>query len=83
MMKKKNLSSKMKRINDTIFDNLYWLRTDEAARYLRMSANALRIAVCRKEIKSYKWRRRLYFKKDDLDNLLRLIPLKGGFNGNY
>ncbi len=53
-----------------LFDNLIWLTTDEAARYIRKSANALRIAVHKGHIHARKFRRRLYFKKDELDSLL-------------
>ena len=52
------------------FDNLIWLTTDEAARYIRKSANALRIAVHKGHIQARKFRRRLYFKKSELDLLL-------------
>ena len=52
------------------FDNLIWLTTEEAARYIRKSANAIRIAVHKGHIHARKFRRRLYFKKDELDTLL-------------
>lgn len=59
----------LKNIN-LIFENLKWMTTSEAAIYLRMSANALRTAVCRGQIVPKKFRRRLYFKRSDLDSLI-------------
>lgn len=56
---------------DALFDNLVWMMTsEEAARYLRTTVGALRTAVCRGQILARKWRRRLYFKKIELDLLL-------------
>jgi len=52
------------------FDRLTWLDTKEAANYLRKTANALRIMVCRGYIRPRKFRRRLYFRKIELDRLL-------------
>jgi excisionase family DNA binding protein len=49
-----------------------WLDTDEAADYLRLSVNALRIRIHRKQIMAYKLGSRLRFKKSDLDNYMRL-----------
>ncbi|MBK9294497.1 MAG: helix-turn-helix domain-containing protein [Oligoflexia bacterium] len=43
-----------------------WLSTNEAAKYLLISANALRIQVFRGQIKSYKLGRRLRFRLEDL-----------------
>ncbi|MBT3982381.1 MAG: helix-turn-helix domain-containing protein [Bacteriovoracaceae bacterium] len=62
----------------TLFDNLIWLGTEEAAKYLRKTTNAIRIAVHRGQIKCYKWRRRLYFKRDELDRLLESSINYGG-----
>jgi len=52
------------------FENLVWMNSKEAAQYLRMTAGALRTAVCRGQLRARKWRRRLFFKKVDLDLLL-------------
>lgn len=64
-------------INETVFENrpqffnnLIWMTTNEAAIYLRKSVNALRTAVCRGHIKARKFRRRLYFKRVELDKLI-------------
>ena len=54
----------------TEFDRLTWLDSKEAATYLRKTANALRIMVYRGYIRPRKFRRRLYFRKVELDRLL-------------
>jgi excisionase family DNA binding protein len=64
-----------------LFDNLIWLDAKEAASYLRISVNALRIKACRGEIPKYKLGRTLRFKKVELDNLLE-SSLTGGFYDN-
>ena len=62
-----------------LFDNLEWVRCDEAAFILRKSVGAIRTAVCRGHIKATTYRRRLYFKRKYLNNLLETSPSKGGF----
>jgi hypothetical protein len=52
------------------FNRLTWLDSKEAANYLRKTANALRIMVYRGYIRPRKFRRRLYFRKLELDRLL-------------
>lgn len=71
---------------ETIFDKLVWLSTEEAAKYLRKftkdgkpSVGAIRTAVCRGLIRARKWRRRLYFKRAELDRMLETAEQKGGF----
>ena len=64
--------------HDVIFDNLVWLSSAEAAEYLRISANALRIAVSRGQLPARKWRRKLLFKKSDLEFLLERSFRKEG-----
>lgn len=66
------------RIEQPIFDNLVWMTSAEAAQYLRKSVGALRTAVCRGQIRARKWRRRLYFKRLELDRLLDSSEWKGG-----
>jgi len=51
-----------------------WLSTKEAAHYLRLSENALRIMVCRDQIRSHKIGRRLRFQLSDCQALFQ----KGG-----
>ncbi|MBU6375070.1 MAG: helix-turn-helix domain-containing protein [Bdellovibrionales bacterium] len=55
-----------------LFDKLVWMTSEEAARYLRKSIGALRTAVCRGQIRARKWRRRLYFRRTELDRMLEL-----------
>jgi hypothetical protein len=52
------------------FDSLTWLDSKEAAKYLRKTANALRIMVFRGYLRPRKFRRRLYFRRVELDRLL-------------
>lgn len=49
-----------------------WLPTEDAAKYLGITANALRILVCRGKVTTYKFGRRLRFKIADLRSLLKL-----------
>jgi hypothetical protein len=53
-----------------LFDNRIWLSTDEAAKYLGKTKNAMWILLSRGLLIKRKWRRRLYFKKTELDRLL-------------
>jgi hypothetical protein len=62
-----------------LFENLEWVRCDEAAFILRMSVGAIRTAVCRGQIKATTFRRRLYFNRKYLNTLLVSSPSKGGF----
>lgn len=64
--------------SDELFKNIKWMTTNEAAFYLRKSANALRTAICRGHLTAYKYRRRLYFKRSDLDKMLETSILVGG-----
>ncbi len=61
-----------------LFENLTWMTTSEAATYLRKSSNALRTALCRGHITAKKFRRRLYFKRSDLDRLIETSVTIGG-----
>lgn len=51
-----------------------WLTSTEAARYLGISENALRIMVYRRQVKFQKLGRRLRFNVRDISELL---PIKG------
>ena len=62
-----------------LFENLEWVKCDEAAFILRKSVGAVRTAVCRGQIKATTYRRRLYFKRKYLNYLLETSPTKGGF----
>lgn len=57
-----------------IFDNRItceWYSTKEAAHFLRITPNALRIWVCRGKIKAYKLGQQLRFNVEDLTGLLK------------
>jgi len=56
-----------------------WLNTREAATYLRVSENAIRIMAHRELLIAYKFNNRLRFNKEDLR---RMIKIKGDNNGN-
>ena len=51
-----------------------YLNTEDAAKFLSITQNALRIMVCRGQIESYKFGRRLRFKFSDI---LKLLSKKG------
>ena len=60
---------------DAIFDKLakdtVWLSTLDAARFLGISENALRILVHRRKVKFRKLGSRLRFSRSDLERLLK------------
>jgi len=64
--KKYNTSETRNSLSE-LFDNKIWMTVYDAAKYLSITPNALRIAVHRKEIIARKFRRKLYFKKIELD----------------
>lgn len=65
-------------VSAMLFDNYKWMTTSEAANYLRKSSNALRTAVCRGHITARKFKRRLYFKRSELDRLIETSTTVGG-----
>ena len=48
-----------------------WMTTKEAANYLRISPNALRILVFKKQVKSYRLGRSLRFNINNIDLLIK------------
>lgn len=53
------------------FDNfLIWLRSEDAAKYLRTSVGQIRNMVYRGQLKARKFRNRLYFKRRELDMVI-------------
>lgn len=50
--------------------NKSWLSTEEAAKYLGKTKNAIWLLVSRGLLVKRKWGRRLYFKKTELDHLI-------------
>jgi len=70
--------------NVTIFENneyklegLTWLSTDEAAVFLRRSRNAIYQLVSKKKLRRRKVEGKLYFNKEELDQLIRGSFVKG------
>lgn len=58
---------------DQFFENRIereWLSTEEAASYLRLSENALRIKVHRGQVPVYRFGRRLRFRLKDCEGLI-------------
>lgn len=51
-------------------DRLTWFDSQEAARYMRKTPNALRIMVYRGYVRPRRFKRRLYFRRIELDRLL-------------
>lgn len=52
-----------------------WFNTNEAATYLSITPNALKILVHRARVKYYKLGRRLKFKKSDLISILQPMEI--------
>ncbi len=59
---------------ETLFDKKIWMNTREAAEYLSVSVNSLRLKVWKRQIPAYKFNRHLRFKKIELDRYMR--PLR-------
>jgi excisionase family DNA binding protein len=64
---------------ETLFYNLIWLTTKEAAVFLRRTVNAIYLLVSRKQLRARKFGNRLYFNKDELNYLIETSELKGGY----
>ncbi len=64
-----------------LFDIQIWLDSKEAASYLRLSVNSLRIRVMRGQIPFYRLGKRLRFKRSELKSLVE-NSLKGGSHDN-
>ncbi|MGI4994078.1 helix-turn-helix domain-containing protein [Halobacteriovorax sp. GFR7] len=57
--------------DNTLFNNRIWFTTKEAATYLRVTENALRIIASREKIPRYKLgKRSVRYKIEDLNRLL-------------
>ena len=57
-------------VDNTELDRLTWMNAREAGRYLRRTANAIRIMASRGILTPRKLGRRLYFRRTDLDRVL-------------
>lgn len=57
-------------VDNTELDRLTWMDTREAGRYLRRTANAIRILASRGILRPRKLGRRLYFRRAELDRVL-------------
>lgn len=68
-LKKTNINSKSRSKLFEIRIEREWLTTQEAAHYLSVTPNALRIMVHRNQVKSYKFGKRLRFRIDDCRTL--------------
>ena len=71
--------------NETLFDNLIWLTTNEVAIYLRRltkdgkpSVGAIRNLIYRGKLRARKFCGKLYFKRTELDRLIETSELTGG-----
>ena len=74
----KKLESTEDQKSSLFFENLEWMRSEEAARYLRRSVGQIRNMVYRGQIKFRKFNGRLYFKKIDLERAIE-FSTRGGF----
>ena len=54
-------------------ENEQWYNSNEAAKFLSITPNALRILVHRAQVKFYKLGRRLRFRKIDLNEVLQAM----------
>lgn len=68
-LKKTNINSKSRSKLFEIRIEREWLTTQEAAHYLSVTPNALRIMVHRNQVKAYKFGKRLRFRLDDCRTL--------------
>lgn len=64
--------------SDSLFENLIWMTTEEAAFYLRKTTNAIRLLVFKGDLRARKFKRRLYFRKEELDTLIDSAFVNGG-----
>jgi excisionase family DNA binding protein len=72
LKKSTSLFNNLIEINQKEDENTRWLNTNEAAEYLRLTPNALRILVHRAQVRYFKFGRRLRFRQCDLLSLLQL-----------
>ncbi len=51
-------------------NNKQWLRTPEAAEYLKISISTLRKKIMNREVPHHKWGGTIYFQADELDKMI-------------
>jgi len=68
---------------ETLFDNLIWLTTNEAAEYLRTTPNNVRVMICRGRLKPYKLGNRNRFKRSELDDLIESSKKKDSYGHHF
>lgn len=74
-----DLNANLIEVKDKLFfENLEWMRTEDAAKYLRTSVGQIRNMVYRGQLKPRKFNRRLYFRKADIDRTIENSK-NGGF----
>lgn len=66
----KQFASSSQEEGQEFFHNLKWLKSEDAAKYLRTSVGQIRNMVYRGQLKARKFQNRLYFKRRELDFLL-------------
>ena len=72
------MSLKSSDFNNSFFENLIWLTANEAAEYLRISVENLRVKVHRGQLKPKYLNGKLRFRRSELDDLLE-SSVKGDF----
>lgn len=77
---KMELTNSLEFTSELFFENLSWMRTEDAAKYLRTSVGQIRNMVYRGQLKPRKFNRRLYFCKADIDRAIE-NSRNGVFNG--
>lgn len=63
-------SNSLELTSEMFFENLSWMRTEDAAKYLRTSVGQIRNMVYRGQLRPRKFNRRLYFCKVDIDRAI-------------
>ncbi|MFN8845900.1 MAG: helix-turn-helix domain-containing protein [Bdellovibrionales bacterium] len=66
-----NKSKPEEQSSGSFFENLKWITTREAAKYLRVSVGQLRNMVWRGQVVSYRVNNRLRFLRTDLDKIVK------------
>lgn len=65
------------RKTDLLFENMVWLSSEDAAKYLGRSTGQIRNMVYRRQVSHRKFCNRLYFRKTELDRAIESSNKKG------